>query len=545
MHEPDSPHPDADPRSQRGPPPRIEPSFEHSDALHFAEDDAARARQRGANGAARTGKRWKTRAGVWVATAIAVLLLASLLLLRQPLSNWLWPQTRAQVLHAQAAQALALGRLSAADGHGARELYEAALALDPDRADARAGLAEVGEAALAQARRAITERRYADAHRAVALARELAVPTTRVDTVAALLREREAADAGIGQLLRQAAEARAAGRLDGDDDSALRLYQRVIALQPSHTQALEGREDTLADLLQQAQKVLAGGGLAAAATIVLRARDADPGHADLPGALARLAEASEQRRRRADTDLRRDRLVPALDGYRAVLAVDPDDAEAGRGLVRLATAYATRSERLAADFRFGEAEAALREARAIGPGVPAIAEALRHLARARQSQARYGSKVPAAERERRLRLWLQEAADAETRGDLLTPPGDSAFDKLRAARAIAPRDPRVVRASARLLPAARACFERELRGNRLARAGECLDARRALEGDGDALAESRRRLALRWVAVGNERLGAGEMQAAQAALAAARALDPAATGLDEFRERLRAAAAAD
>ena len=153
--------------------------------------------------------------------------------------------------------------------------------------------------------------------------------------------------------------------------------------------------------------------------------------------------------------------------------------------------------------------------------------------------------MPVAERQRRLRQWLQQAAEAEARGDLLTPPGDSAFDKLRAARAIAPDDARVLKASARLMPAAKACFEKELRGNRLGRAGECLDARRILEGEGTALDDSRRRLAQRWIAVGNERLGAGEMQAAKAALAAARGLDPGVSGLQEFSERLRAAAVTD
>ena len=363
--------------------------------------------------------------------------------------------------------------------------------------------------------------------------------------MAAALRQREAAEAGIDRLLRQAVAARTAGNLDGDDTSALWLYQRVLGLHPSHTQALEGRDDTLADLLQRAQQARARGELLTAAAIVHRVRAADPGHADLPEVLATLIQASEQRRRRADADLRRDRLRRALDGYRTVLAVDPDDADALRGLARLATAYATRSERLAADFRFNEADAALLEAQAISPGVPAIAEARQRVARARLSQSRDGSKLPGAERERRLRQWLQQAAAAEARGDLLTPPGDSAFDKLRAARAIAPQDARVLTASARLLPAAKACFEQELRGNRLKRARGCLDARQVLEGESAGLGESRRRLAQRWIAVGNERLGAGEVQAAQVALASARALDPGAIGLDEFADRLGAAAAAD
>ena len=140
----------------------------------------------------------------------------------------------------------------------------------------------------------------------------------------------------------------------------------------------------------------------------------------------------------------------------------------------------------------------------------------------------------------RVRQLLAAAAAAEARGDLLTPPGESAFDQLRAARALAPGDAAVRRASARLLPTARECFENELRGNRLVRAQACLDARIQL-GDRDGVRESRRRLASRWLAVGDERLGAGEVDAAIRAHAAAHALDPRVPGLEALGERLRAA----
>ncbi len=538
MREPPNSPAKTDPRDQRGLRLGVEPTQNRWNRVRFGQHGGERVESH-ARDTARVGRYWLP----WAALAITALLV--LLVVRQPLSDRLWPETRAQQLRAEAAQALAQGKLTASDGHGARELYEAALALDPDRTDARAGLARVGQAALAQGWRALVERRYPDAHRALILARELAVPATQVDAFTVALREREAAEAGIGRLLEQAVAARTLGNLDNDDDSALRLYQRVLALVPSHTQALEGREDTLADMLEQAQWALASGGLLQSAQIVGRVREADPGHAGLPATLADLVQAKEQHRRRADADLRRGRLPRARDGYRAVLAVDPDDAEAMRGLARLATAYAARSEGLAANFRFDEAATALRQAQAISPDVPAIAEAQQHLARARQSQARMSNKLSPVQRQRRLRQWLQQAAAAEARGDLLTPPGDSAFDKLRAARAIAPRDARVLQASARLLPAVKACFEKELRGNRLNRASACLDARYVLEGKSAALNESRRRLAQRWIAVGDERLGAGELQAAQTALASARALDPGVSGLDEFAERLRAAAVAD
>lgn len=520
--------------SPRSTPSRVEPWLDRLGELRFGEGRKPTSTPPGRS------RRWWLG---WGGIATAVVVIVLLLLLRQPLSDRLWPETRAQQLREDAALALAEGRLTAPDGSGARELYEAALALDPDRGDARAGLVRVGHAAVEQARAALARRRYAEAHRALDLARELSIPRAGVDALDKQLREREAADAGIEQLLARAAAARAAGLLEGTDAAALPLYQRILALQPNLTEALEGREDTLSDLLQLARRKLTAGELAVAAAQVQRVQQADPGHVELLDALAELAQAAHQRRRQADRDLRRGRLPSALEGYRLAIAVNPEDVEAGRGVVRVADAYARRSEQLAADFRFVQAEAALREARAAAADAPSIAEAQQHLVRARQSQRRMGATLPPAQRQQRLRQLLSDAAQAEARGDLLTPPGDSAFDKLRAARAIAPQDARVKAAAARLLPAAKACFEQELRGNRLVRAGACLDARRTLEGDSGGVTESRRRLAQRWIAVGGERLGAGEIQAAQTALASARALDPGTAGLQEFADRLRAATA--
>lgn len=513
-------------------PVRIEPSPGDWSRLRF--DDQAPPRE--------TTPRlpqWGLRAGI----ALAAVAMLGLILERQALSEWLWPDTRAQVLREQAAQALAQGRLSAADGRGARELYEAALALDPDRNDARAGLARVGLAALAQAETAIAAGRFDQARERLSLARELATPRDRVEPLAQKLREREAAHAGLDRLVAAAAAARAQGRLDGEPDAALPLYQRVLELQPQHDAALEGRDDTLADLLQQARAALQRGELARGAQGVQRVQAADPGHADLPDALAQLETQVERHRRDSERALRRGRLEQAAAGYQDLLAVHPDDEAARRGLIQVAEAHAARSERYAADFQLAQAQIELSRARALAVDAPAVASARQHLERARESRKRLQQEPPVLRRQSLQRL-LAEAAAAEQRGDLLTPPGDSAYDKLRAAQAIAPQDPTVRAAAARLLPAARRCFERELSGNRLSRAGECLAARRTLEGGGGAVREAAARLAQRWVAVGDERLGAGELRAARAAVDAARALDAATPGLGELAARVRSAEAA-
>jgi hypothetical protein len=475
----------------------------------------------------------------WLAGACVVAVAAMLFLLRQPLADRLWPETRAQALLAQADAALVQGKLTATDGSSARELYEAALAIDPDRSEARVGLTKVATAALAQARTALAQERFADARNHLALARALSVPKAQADAFAEELRQRESGHAGIDGLVARAETARREGRLDGDA-AALPLYQRVLELQPENAVALRGREDALSDLLATARESLRKGDLRDAAAKIEVARKYDPGHVDLPDSTARLTEETDSLRRRADDALRRDNLPQAAEGYRALLAFSAGDAAATQGLTRVAAAHAARAQRLAADFEFEDAEGELAAARELAPEAAEVREAASRIERSRQANARTSS-MPSAQRQGRVRALLNEATAASMRGDLLTPPGESAFDKLGAARALAPRDPAVTQASARLLPAAQACFERELRGNNLTRARSCLDARGVLGDDASTLSQARRRLAQRWLAVGDERLGAGELQAASSALNAARGLDPGAPGINEFAERLRTA----
>src|SRR5690606_28479075 len=293
----------------------------------------------------------------WVALALLVAF-------RRPLADRLWPQTRAQALRAQAELALEQGRLTAADGTGARELYEAALAMDPDRDEARAGLARVAGAALAQARAATGQGRFADAHAALRLARALSVPRDDAERVASVLREREAAHAGLTDLLARADAARQAGRLTGDAAAALPLYRRILVLQPDNTRALEGREDALGELLQQARAQLRQGDLAAAVAAVGVATGYDPGHVDLPDTRARLNEELDDVRRNAAEDLRAGRLERAAERYR-LLAEAGQQGDADEGLERVAAAWAHRARTLAGDYRFAAADAALGQARAL------------------------------------------------------------------------------------------------------------------------------------------------------------------------------------
>ncbi|QCW27500.1 hypothetical protein FE772_19515 [Lysobacter enzymogenes] len=155
---------------------RIEPAAGDWTALDF---DAPR-RASDTPAAPSALRLWLSRHWLRIALGLAAAgVVAALAVWRQPLSEWVWPETRLQRLREQAGQALSEGRLSSPDGRGARELYEAALALDPDRSDARAGLARTGEVALQQARQAIDGSHFEFARQRIDLARDLAVPRAR------------------------------------------------------------------------------------------------------------------------------------------------------------------------------------------------------------------------------------------------------------------------------------------------------------------------------------------------------------------------------
>jgi hypothetical protein len=492
----------------------------------------------------RYSDRLRARWPWWLLAAIPLVLLLGWLL-RGPVAEWLWSEAEAETLRQQAEVALQQGRLTADDGTGARELYAAAMAIDPDRAELRSGLARVAQAAVQQARDAAERGAFERAHRQLRLARELSAPRAQIDAVAEILRRREAAVAGIDDLLRAADAARAAGKLHGGADAALPLYRRILQLQPQHLEALEGREDALASLLQEASEALRRGQLTKGAAEIVTAIEYDRGHADLPDAQALLAQVADGAHRRADADLRGGRLQRAAEGYRALRSSGVELAAADNGLAAVARAYLVRARADAADFRFDRANAALASAQALAPSPDALDAELKDvravIMRAERTQRGTGPRLSSRTLQRRVGALLEAAAAAEARGDWLTPPGDSAYDTLRVARALAPDDEGVKRASQRILPRVADCFENALRDNRLQRARVCLDARLALEGESRTAIAARGRLARRWIAVGEERLGAGDVEGARAAHDAARGLEPRVPGLSALSERLHAA----
>lgn len=449
------------------------------------------------------------------------------MLLRQPLADWFWKEPRIAQLLQQGEQALATGHLAAADGSGARDYFQAALALDSDRSQARSGLARTGRMALRQADAALAGNDLARAEQALALARELQMPRADTDAVATGIRARRIQGQGLEEALRDGLQALAEGRLDDGPRSALPLLQQVLQVRGNDVQALEGREDALSDLLQRARQASVQGRLAEAAGLLGSARRYDPGHADLPASEEAQAQAVEQQLQRSARDARRGRLDAAFAAFQPAHEVAPEQASVQQQGERLLQSVLDDGRRLAGDFQFAAARRRSAQAQQLGASQAQLQLAQQELQRATQAQqALRGPASSARERERNLRAALQRVRDAEEGGRFLSPPGDNAFDALRAAQALAPRDRRVLEAAKRLLPASRGCFEDALRQNRVQAAGACLQAWQALAPGEAAQADARRRLAQRWLAIGSERLGSGDVAFAERAVSQARQWQP-------------------
>ena len=318
------------------------------------------------------------------------------------------------------------------------------------------------------------------------------------------------------------------------------MFQRILALQPDNLPALEGREDALSDLLLQARTLAERGELAEAAALLRRARQFDAGHADLPASEEALARAADRRLRQAQRALRRQQLEAAAKGFRRCWWWPPMIPMRSAGVSRPCRQWlhAARSPPTTSSSMRRNVMRPWR--RSWGLRRPS-GNNWRSACSARSAAGSAAAAVSTAQRERQLRDHLRKIERAERAGQWISPPGHSAFDALREAQSLAPRDARVKAAAARLLPASRRCFDDNLRQNRVQAAGACLQAWQTLSPTAAGLPSARLRLAQRWLAIGSERLGNGDLAFAAHAAEQARLLQPDLAELPAFEDRLRRA----
>ena len=477
------------------------------------------------------------RMGWLMAVALVILLLVAG---RSWLSERLVPDPRMNRQLEQAQAALKAGRLSASDGTGARELFESVLASDPDQMQARQGLLTVREAAIERTQSSLAAHRLAQARDSLALAAALSAPQVQLQPLQARLRDLQEASSDTRGLLAQAS---APGV---DEAQALSLYRHVLAVDADNAAAIEGRDLLLSSQLVRAESLLSAGRIREARAMVDTVKAEDPAHLDLPPVQARLGEALAALQARqvreliqALRDEKAGLLERAAARYLVFIDGDPGFEQAQEGLARLAAREARQAQRQAADFEFPRALATLEKARRWNPRVAEIVAAEKSMQRSRQAQARL--KRPANKREReQLPTLLAEAEQAIVRGDFITPPGASAWDKLRVAVAISPGSKDVVRVDRELTAASGRCFDEALDQGQLKRAQSCLEAM-VVQDASPATDRAQRRMAERWLAYADERIGASDFIEAEKALAHVRHWQSAHPGLKGAVARLRAA----
>jgi hypothetical protein len=489
----------------------------------------------------------------WLLPALLVLVIVAIVLAwaNQDRLRALLPRTDLNITLTQADQALAAGHLDGNDGSSARELYAAALAREPDNDQARTGLQRVGQAELARASSAIAAGRYSDAEDAIAAARELLGGGSEVDQAAQALASAQHSKTKNDDLIDRAQQALAAGKLSGADGAAA-LYRQALDAEPDNAVARHGLDQVGDALAAQARKALQGGDTAGAAATVEAIGSLLPQYGELPALRASLAQVQQQSAatvqkylQQGEADLRAGRFTGdgddnALAQYRAVLAVDPDNAQAKAGLGQVAQALVLRANAAMDANDAAQAGKLLDAAAALAPKSADLAAARSRLKELQESQdiAAAQPALTPADQAKVVQL-LQRAQAAAKAGDIMLPPGASAYDLYREALAI-DADNQPALDGLQALPArTRALFDKALGGGDLQRAEGFLATLRDLAPGDAAQAALTRRLADAWLDRAERNLDQGDVPGARRSLDAARELRPDAPRLQELDARVR------
>lgn len=530
---------------------RAEPSLGRIDQLVAAlGDDSVRAGR--SNGNARVQRKRAPRNGLFAIGAVVLLAAgAAVAWSYQDRLRALLPRTEFNDTLSRAQRALDAGKLTGADS--ARELFLAARAQDPDNDAARRGLDAVGRKLIERTDAALKADDLATAREALNDARELLGGGSEVERLEANLKQGETRGNEVADWLNSARSALDAGRISGSGGAA-ELYQHVLASDKDNALALAGLQKAADALAAQVRSALSEKDVAGASARSDEIARILPAYAGLPDLLGQIAKAREAERAvleetvaHAEAQLRAGRIAggegDALEQFRAVLNQDPANARAKAGLRKVAQAFVVQASAAIEDSNAGSADKLLAQAAELAPDLPDLRAArvnLRELRERLAIGAERAALTPAQiEQVRRL---VGEAATAAAAGNLIVPPGDSAYDKYRAALAIDGNDRAALDGIARLPARAKELFAQALTEAAPQRAHALLDSVRQIAPDDPALASMREKLAGAFLDQADLRIGEGRRADAARALNAARELSPSNPRLAPLEARVQALA---
>ncbi|MGC1548300.1 MAG: hypothetical protein WA777_07190 [Rhodanobacter sp.] len=462
----------------------------------------------------------------------------------------------------RAQTALQQGHLDGSDGTSARELFEQANALEPDNDRAHQGLHQVGMAEVARADAALQAGKLDDADQALAIARELLGGGSDVDRLTQQIATARNATGQIDTLIGQAQQAFTDGKLDGGDGAGA-LYQRALATDPTNAVARHGLDQVGGALADQARKALDANDRAGAGIIIDRLAALLPNYGDLPSLRTAQTQLQQQDTgaladtlKQGEDALRAGRISGAGDDtalahFKAALAIDPDNAEAKAGLGQVAEALIVQANAALDGGDAAQARQLLDQAAVLAPK---SADLLASRARLGQGGAADTSQGVSSDdqdtstvtpvnltpqQSAQIDRMVQQAQIAASRGDIMSPPGNCAYDLYRSALAI---DGNNVAARAGLQGLSSLVgqqFQQALRDGDLVKASDLLGTLGNLSPGDAGQVQLQERLAGAWLDKAEQQLNSGDRSGAAQALQQARKLAPNQPRLQQLSLRMQ------
>jgi serine/threonine protein kinase len=519
------------------PPPGGGQRYRSEPSLGRMDDVAASAprhrMQRGSRSASTPG-----RSRRWLA-AIAVLLV-----LAGAFTAWryqdrlraLLPKTELNDLVARGQKALADGKLVGTQGDSARELFQAARALDADNDLVRAGLNKVGQRLIEQARVAMTRNDFSTARGDLAAATEILGGGPEVEEFKAAMHAAENRNTASEELLRRADAALIAGTLTGDKGASA-FYQRVLDADATNALALNGLKKVGEAVAKQARDAIAAGNMDLANQRIVDLTQLSPNHPAIPELHAAIAQshenasqAQEQQLARAEAQQRASKVGGddgALTLFQGVLKRDPNNARAKSGLRKVAQALIAQANAALDDNNLAQADKLLQQAEsaAADPGELRTARLRLREAREQLDISKQQAQVSPSD-QARIQQLLDDADKAMAAGNLILPPGDCAFDKFRAALRLDGNNAKAFAGLNRIPARAKELFEQALKAGTPNKARSYIDAITESDPSDTSAPAMRERLANAFLDQADARIAQGQRAEAARALNSAKELSP-------------------
>jgi tetratricopeptide (TPR) repeat protein len=356
-------------------------------------------------------------------------------------------------------------------------------------------------------------------------------------------------------LVDQAQQALAAGKLDGPEGAGA-LYQRVLRADPDNAVAAHGLDQVGYALAVQARTALDAKDNTTADARIEQLAALQPNNGALPALRALQAQTRKQDNSALEAvlnagqdALRAGRIDgsgddTALARFQAALKLDPDNAQARAGLGKVAQALTVQANAALDDGDKQQAAKLLDRAAELAPKSADLAAARARLDKASVAAPTAPAPAPApaaaAEREpeppaavavspqqsAEVARLVQRAQVATNNGDIMMPPGGSAYDLYRSALAIDGNDEAALHGLQSLPSQVIRQFNQALAAGNLGKAGDML-ANLAELAPGDAVQGAMgNRLASAWLDQAEQQLARGDRIGASQSLERARHLTP-------------------